>query len=100
MKKYWKFYIITTSGRKLTILNKVCVRPNMTNAWKLLNKKLHDKDFIESVGYEPQPGYKIENGQRFKLGKVLLNEFINDFYFFPSKEESEIVYKYQLNNQL
>lgn len=94
-------FFATIYGRKVSIHIGSYKRPQSTKVWKLLLAKLDQKDFVSSVGYEVNNNLEqIDKGQRFKLGKALLTEFENDFYYYPNKKESAIIYKSQLKKQL
>jgi hypothetical protein len=99
MKLQRTFNFITKDGREHTFHFGRYERPNSTKAWKLVSEAL-DRNFVRSAGYDTTDWKPIDRGLRFKLGKALINDMVEDIFFIPNDKESAIIYKYQLNKKL
>ena len=97
----YRFYFEDHEGRELTVSYRFCKMPEQTRDKRLLMRKLHDKAFIKAVGWNAVSLRDREDrGLRFKLGKALIYEFVEDISCFPTEAEAVIIFRRQLLNQL
>ena len=57
ISKKWRFYAKYRDGRTITLIERYCVKPEMTKTWRDMLRSLDADETLEGVGYEPSATY-------------------------------------------